>query len=214
MQILHRDVSGKDGSGSVKVMVEQTDDLWHLYNLIARGDTVRTLTERKVHKELASGAMDSQRVKLSLTIKVDKLDFDAEAAELRLSGRNVEENAFVKLGAFHTLELALHRTVVLAKEAWDALALARLNDAADAAKDADVAVLVLQPGVAHLCLITPSLTLTRAKIVVPIARKGRRGDGAQEKSLQKFHEALLQANARALPAASAPGRPPRERQNL
>ncbi|KAJ1619488.1 eRF1 domain 1-domain-containing protein [Pavlovales sp. CCMP2436] len=192
MQILHKDVA-KDGSGSIKVMVEQTDDLWHLYNLIAEGDLVRTGTERKVHKELASGASDSQRVKLNLTVKVEKVSFDAEASELRLSGRNVEENEWVKMGAFHTLELQLHRAVRLSKYVWDALALARLAEAADANKDADVAVLVMQAGVAHLCLITPALTLTRAKIIVPIPRKGRRGDGALGKSLDKFYEAMLSA---------------------
>jgi protein pelota len=47
--------------------------------------------------------------------------------------------------------------------------------------------------VAHLCLITPSLTLTRAKIVVPLPRKGRRGDGAHSRAVDKFHEAMLQA---------------------
>jgi protein pelota len=193
MQILRKDVSAKDGSGSVKLMLEQTDDLWHLFNLIAQGDRVRTTTERKVHKELASGATDSKRIKLNLTVVVEKVDFDAEASELRLSGRNVEENEHVKLGAFHTLELQLHRAVQLSKEVWDSVALARLADAADATKDADVAVLVLQAGVANLCLITPSLTLSRAKIVVPMPRKGRRGDGACAKATDMFFETVLQA---------------------
>ena len=147
-------------------------------------------------------------MKLNLTVTVDKLDFDAEAGELRLSGRNTEENPFVKLGAFHTLDLQLHRTIVVTKLQWDALALARLADAADAAKDADVAVLVLQPGVAHLCLITPSLTLTRAKVIVPIPRKGRRGDGGAQRAYDKFHEALLQVSA-AERAQREPARGPR-----
>mmetsp|Transcript_20176 Transcript_20176/g.52028 ORF Transcript_20176/g.52028 Transcript_20176/m.52028 type:complete len:448 (-) Transcript_20176:122-1465(-) len=192
MQLIKKDVLGVDG-GAVTVRIEQTDDLWHLFNLVVSGDRVRTATERKIHKELASGGTSSTRVKLNLTIIVESVDFDAEAPRLRLSGRNAEKNEHVQLGAHHTLEIPLQRTVELAKAEWDAVALERLEVATDTTRNADVAVLVAQPGIAHLCLITRSLTLVRAKIVVPIGRKNRRDAGQMDRSTEKFYEALLQA---------------------
>lgn len=47
MQIKHRALQ-KDGAGSIKVVAEDDEDIWHLYNLIAPGDEVRASTSRKV----------------------------------------------------------------------------------------------------------------------------------------------------------------------
>lgn len=197
MKITREEMSGKrGGAGTVKMVVEDMDDLWHLYNLISENDRVRTTTERKVHKELASGATNSQRVKLMLTVRVAKVDFDAEAAELRISGPNVEENPHVKLGAHHTLVIVVTRSLAVTKDAWDGVCLQRLQQAADTARGAELAVIVAQPGFGHLCLITPSLTLVRAKVVVPIPRKGRRDPGAQDRALGKFYDHLLRAAMR------------------
>jgi stalled ribosome rescue protein Dom34 len=36
------------------------------------------------------------------------IDFDPETCQIRVKGKNVEENPHVKMGAWHTLELALN----------------------------------------------------------------------------------------------------------
>jgi len=38
----------KDGSGYVKLTPQSAEDLWHLYNLITKGDEVQSTTFRKV----------------------------------------------------------------------------------------------------------------------------------------------------------------------
>ena len=43
--------------------------------------------------------------------------------------------------------------------------------ACDPTKHADLAAVVMQEGLAHLCLITPNMTLVRAKIETNIPRK-------------------------------------------
>lgn len=47
MQIKHRAFE-KDGAGEIKVVAEDDEDIWHLYNLIRAGDEVRAGTSRKV----------------------------------------------------------------------------------------------------------------------------------------------------------------------
>lgn len=47
--------------------------------------------------ETATGSTDSQRVRTTLCISVLDVEFDTEACKLRIKGRNVEENQYVKV---------------------------------------------------------------------------------------------------------------------
>lgn len=71
--------------------------MWHAFNLISEGDNVRSTTIRKVQNESATGSSSSNRIRTTLTISVENIDFDTQACVLRLKGRNVEENQFVKV---------------------------------------------------------------------------------------------------------------------
>ncbi|KFM65584.1 Protein pelota, partial [Stegodyphus mimosarum] len=192
MKLLHKYVE-KDGSGSVTLLPEESEDMWHAYNLIAEGDTLKSTTIRKVTTESATGSTGSNRVRTTLTIKVEDIDFDTQACMLRVKGRNIQENMYVKMGAYHTLDLELNRKFTLSKDCWDSIALERIDMACDPAQHADLAAVVMQEGLAHVCLVTSSMTLVRAKIDVNIPRK-RKGMCAQhDKGLEKFFEAVYQA---------------------
>jgi len=71
--------------------------MWHAYNLISEGSIVRASTFRKVQQETATGSSSSSRIRTMLTIKVESIDFDTQACVLRLKGRNVQENQYVKV---------------------------------------------------------------------------------------------------------------------
>nr|CAG4637056.1 EOG090X07BV [Ceriodaphnia reticulata] len=167
--------------------------MWHAYNLISHGDTIRASTIRKVQTESATGSSSSSRVRTMLTIEVETIDFDTQACVLRLKGRNVEENQYVKMGAYHTVDVEPNRKFSLTKACWDVVALERIDSACDPSQNADVAAVVMQEGLANVCLVTGEMTLVRAKIDVTIPRK-RKGSTAQhEKGLQKFYDTVLQA---------------------
>ncbi|XP_043720647.1 protein PELOTA 1 [Telopea speciosissima] len=182
-----------DGPGSVKMIPEESDDLWLAYNLICQGDTVMAVTVRKVLRESASGGRDAERVKLKLEIKVEAVDYDKEGSVLRLRGKNILENEYVKIGAFHTLEIELHRPFVLRKDIWDSLALDALHQASDPSGSADLAVVLMQEGLAHVFLIGRSVTLTRSRIETSIPRKHGPAIAGYEAALNKFFENVLQA---------------------
>ncbi|KAK9692174.1 hypothetical protein RND81_09G245900 [Saponaria officinalis] len=192
MKIIRKDLVPR-GPGSVKMVPEEADDLWIAYNLIAEGDSVLASTVRKVLREAASGGRDAERVKLKLEIKVEGVEYDKEGAVLRVRGKNVLENDHVKIGAFHTLEIELHRPFVLRKDIWDSLALDMLHQAADPTASADLAVVLMQEGLAHIMLIGRSLTLTRSRIEVSIPRKHGPAIAGYESALKKFFENVLQA---------------------
>ena len=52
---------------------------------------------RRVQTESSTGSTSSNKVRTTLTINVEDIDFDTQACMLRLKGRNVEENQFVKV---------------------------------------------------------------------------------------------------------------------
>lgn len=191
MKINRRDLV-PDGPGSVKMTPIDADDLWFVYNLIAHGDSVMAVTVRKVLRETSTGR-DAERVKLKLEIKVEAIEYDKVGSVLRIRGKNVLENEYVKIGAFHTLEIELHRAFVLRKELWDSMALHVLNQASDPAASADLAVVLMQEGLAHILLVGRSLTITRAKIETSIPRKHGPAIAGYQTALNKFFEHLLQA---------------------
>ena len=76
---------------------EEAEDMWHVYNLITEGDSVRSTTIRKVQNESSTGSSTSSRIRTTLTIAVEDIDFDSQSCQLRLKGRNIVENQYVKV---------------------------------------------------------------------------------------------------------------------
>lgn len=97
------------------------------------------------------------------------------------------------MGAYHTLDLELNRKFELTKREWDTIALERVDMACDVTQSADLGAVIMQDGLAHVCLITSSMTLVRSKIDVNIPRKRKGSTTQHEKGLIKFYESVLQA---------------------
>ncbi|RZC55063.1 hypothetical protein C5167_013914 [Papaver somniferum] len=111
-------------------------------------------------------------MKLMLSVQVD-VEYEKEGSRLRIRGRNVSKNEFVKIGSFHTLEIDLHGKLLLTKELWDSMALDLLKQASDPAASADLALL--------------------AKIQTSIPRKHGAAVAGYEKALNMFFENVLVA---------------------
>lgn len=192
MKLLKRNISAKDGSGSIMLRPDTPEDLWHAYNLVTKGDLVRCTTVRKVVKESSTGSTTSSKKRLNLTIDVRKVDFDPDALEVRLSGKVQSENGLVRMGAHHTLTLELHQNFTLEKECWDQIYLDIVEEACNPERQAEIAAVVMHSGLAHVCLVTGSLTITKARIDVNIPKK-RTGSSQNAKAINRFFEAVYQA---------------------
>lgn len=71
-----------------------------------------------------------------------------------------------QMGAYHTLDLELQRNFTISKQVWDTVVLDRLEEACDPVKQAEVAAVVMQPGLANVCLLTSAMTIVRQRIDV------------------------------------------------
>ncbi|KAJ3074447.1 hypothetical protein HDU98_011230 [Podochytrium sp. JEL0797] len=192
MKLVKKDIDAKDGSGFVTLIAEEAEDMWHAYNLVLAGDTLKGSTIRRVVTETVTGSTDKSSVRMTLTIKVVSVEFDTQACVMRVNGRNVVENKYVKLGGYHTLDLELHKPFTITKECWDLIAFDRIQQACDVAARAEIAAILLEEGLATLCLVTASMTLVRGRIEVNVPRK-RKGSSGHEKGMKRFFEQCYQA---------------------
>ena len=51
-----------------------------------------------------------------------------------MKGRNTQENEFIKMGGYHTIDLEPNRRFTVYKERWDSVTLERVDNAADPTK--------------------------------------------------------------------------------
>lgn len=144
-----------------------------------------------MQRESATGSVDTDRKKIKLTVQILSVDFDIEGESIRLSGKNVKENQFVKIGAHHTLEINPHSTFKLYKDEWDSITLARLEEACSDKLNAQICAIVMQEGSAHLVIITDSLTLTKAHIHHNIPRK-KASTTSHDKAINSFFQTIYE----------------------
>ncbi|KAB8360604.1 hypothetical protein FH972_024342 [Carpinus fangiana] len=198
MRLVKRSINENEGTGSVVLLPTEPEDMWHLYNLIRPHDLLRAPAIRKVTDTAGTGSTVSRTVRTTFTIRVKSLDFDPHASELHVSGIIAEENEVVSMGRHHTLDLELQRQFTLTKDpedkggdGWDSVALHTLKEATDIRKQAEVYAVVMQEGLANICVITEHQTILRQRVEASIPRK-RAGHGgeAHDKGLAKFFDTL------------------------
>lgn len=157
------------------------------------------MTIRRVQKETAGGQQDSARVKVHVTIRVEKVDFDPGSESMRVSGPCVVENAHIKLGAFHTLDLVLNKSFTLSKGFWDSVALDRVDEATNPERHADAAAVIMSESSASVCLISGGMTHLRCKVEGSIPRKHKAAVSSHEKAVNKFYDKVIDAMVRHIP---------------
>lgn len=121
----------------------------------------------------------------------DNVDFDPQASTLRLKGTNRTESPLIKLGASQTIAIELNRELTLVKSEWDQVSLKRIKDAADPSTTADAAAVVMDEGIATLCLLKANMNVTVATIDVSVPRKRRGSSSQHDEGMKKFFAQVM-----------------------
>ncbi|EMR72603.1 putative translation factor protein [Eutypa lata UCREL1] len=186
---------GEDG---VNLLPTEPEDMWHANNLIGPEDVIKAHAIRKVVMETKTGSTQSERVHTDLTIRVTSTFFDPGASQLHVSGTVIVENSFVNIGQYHTLDLELNRPFTLWKKyGWDSVARETLSDALKQDKDGAVAAVVMQEGIANICLITEYRTILKQRVESSIPKK-RSASSDQDSGMRRFFEKTLSTLARSV----------------
>ena len=87
MQLIHQEFERKGDGGALTLVAESSEDLWHVYNLVMKGDLVKATTIRKVTKETSMGSQESQRMRLTLEVAVEDVEYDPAGGQMRIRGK-------------------------------------------------------------------------------------------------------------------------------
>jgi protein pelota len=120
MRILKKNFK-KWGEGFVSLIPTDDEDLWHIYNLIQKGDHIQMKTKRKIVDEKnVTGLKKVTKKLITLTLLIVDIDYFAEGDRLAISvkGRNAKQNDYLKIGQFHTFCIELDLKLTIYKEQW------------------------------------------------------------------------------------------------
>lgn len=153
MRLIHKDPSGRE----VRLAPETLDDLWHLHNLIEKGDVVEAWTYRtrdsREEDRLRSEKMKKERMRLA--VRVEEVEFAEFVDRLRILGRIVggpEETT----GGHHTITLEAdpRQDVRIGKErGFQEHHYARIKESVEAAKRPILVILSMDDEEATVALL-------------------------------------------------------------
>ncbi len=121
--------------GFVKVVPDSQDDLWHLYNVVYKGDEVYAYSSRAIKTDTEySRPKSAERVSAFMGVKVENVAWDKFLGKLRVHGTICHAPDPIPPGAHHTLSIALNQPVTIVKKQWPKHLLDRLMRATETEK--------------------------------------------------------------------------------
>jgi len=121
--------------GFLKVVPDSPDDLWHLYNVVYKGDEVYAYSSRAVKSDTeASRPKSAERVSAFMGVKVESVSWDKFLGKLRVHGLICHAPDIMPTGAHHTLNISLHQPMTIVKKEWPKHLLDRLIKASETEK--------------------------------------------------------------------------------
>lgn len=125
MKIISSDWKG----GSVKLRVDNKDDVWHLKNIVEEGDIVTAKTLRHVFVQREGRKEKVGRKLVKLSIEVEKVSYHPTTNKLRITGKIVSGPEDIQLGSYHSIEVYVGTVVTIEKKCWKRYHIERLKRA-------------------------------------------------------------------------------------
>lgn len=139
-------------TGEIRLLVTNPDDLWHLYNVILPGDIVSGTTyRREEQREDAIRAEREKKVRLFLSLSVERCEFMDFQNTLRVTGRIVE--APFDQGSYHTFNVSEGSDITIRKESWPPHIMKRIREAVEGKGNAQLIAVAIEYGEATVALI-------------------------------------------------------------
>jgi len=147
MKVLYKNL--KDGE--IKLLIQSTDDCWHLYNIIEKGDLASAFTYRtKSQSDDKKREGKGEKERMYLTIKVTEVSFQKFSDRLRVQGIIVEGPQ--DIGKHHTFNLNIGDEIKIKKE-WKKYHLKRIEEAVEAGRQPSVVVLSMDDDAATIAVL-------------------------------------------------------------
>ncbi len=126
MKVLFKDLK----KGEIKLVPENLDDIWHLYNVIEEGDLIRAVSYRTgEQKDDKIRSKKTEKKRMKLGVRVEKIGFHEFSNRLRIHG-TIEEGP-QDLGSYHTFNIDSEKMdkLTIIKYEWKSHQVERINEA-------------------------------------------------------------------------------------
>ncbi|MDY6780526.1 MAG: mRNA surveillance protein pelota, partial [Halobacteria archaeon] len=148
MNVKERDLDEAD-RGTVTLVPENLDDLWHLKYIIEQGDFVEGLTQRRVEgPDDVQRSTGGERETLEVRLQVEEVEFHRFSNRLRVSGVIKKCDRETEVGSHHTLNVEENDEITVEKR-WSSDQIERLEEAEET-EETTVAVATVEEGEAHV----------------------------------------------------------------
>ena len=126
--MISKEVAGSSGK-AIYIIPEDSDDLFTLRRIIKTGDIVVSDTSRVIKFEKEYSRPDRERVKIRVSLKVEKIGLDESIDRLRIAGTITESNnSLVAKGTYHSIIVQIGNNIVVDKgKRWEELDLKLLK---------------------------------------------------------------------------------------
>ncbi|MDP6600624.1 MAG: mRNA surveillance protein pelota, partial [Candidatus Woesearchaeota archaeon] len=136
MKLIYSDLK----KNTVKVKIENLDDLWYLNHIIEKNDLVKGKTLRKI--KIGQETQRKQKIakkSVFLLIQIEKVEFSKTSNVLRISGTVKEGPEDVPLGSHHTFNIEENSIITILKQKWLKFQIDKLKEAS---KEASAKILI------------------------------------------------------------------------
>jgi protein pelota len=178
----------------IGLLPTEPDDLWQLYfNLITPGDIVMGDTTRR---QVGESGETISRAHCMLAVRVEDVSYSSDTNEVRCKGVIVVESTDAPLGAYHSIVLRLDKPFALGKPlGWDTIARRHLDEMLRGDADGSLVAVVMQEGLANICLITAARTVVKRRLERGIASKRNEYQAAERiaADTRAFYDLTLDA---------------------
>lgn len=138
-------------TGELRIVPENTEDLWHIERVLGPGDVVKARSFRRF--KLDEGDSGEKKA-INVEIEAKKIEFHKHANVLRVTGviKAGTPEEFVQIGSHHTIDVEPGRPFSVIKE-WRNYQLDRLKKAQEETKRPKLGILVLDERKAVFALL-------------------------------------------------------------
>lgn len=197
-------ISQVKGNGSnaeqITLLPQDKEDLFTLYNIINTDDEV-------IFKKMVSSKVDSTGKKKSaelvkLRLKIVSSEFEPQHEFLRYKGITTEDvsgkaNVDIPTGKYFSFTLDFKYPFTLLKHEYNSFVAKQLKEACNPESRSDIAAVVLQEGIAHICILSSFSTILKNKIEYSLPKKKRSTDiNKFDEKVEKFYKATYESMKR------------------
>jgi protein pelota len=153
MKIIFEDLQ----HGEIKLLAQSLDDIWHLSNIIQKGDLVIAMTFRtdeQISDKIRSKKSTKKRMKLG--IRVEDVKFHEFSDRLRIHG--IIEQGPQDIGSFHTFNVTAEDkdAIAIVKNEWRSYDIQRLQEAVQQTKHSLIVFVSLDEDTATIAVLHQS----------------------------------------------------------